>query len=441
MIPELPNSIDAEKALLASILIRPDLIVEIADILEADDFYREIHSQIYAAMRACWHRNIKPDVRMVTEQLGAQGINLSTVAPLIAEFLNETVVIENILSYARFVNRFARLRRLITTGAQITRLGYDLKREIDEIEADAQALLNQVVFTGTHDGLVPLSAIIDEYYEDIKSERPAGTPTGFRDYDELTGGLHRSDLVTLAARPSVGKTAWLVSLIDQLAERFERTGEVMAVFSLEMSRGQLLQRLFAMRTGEDLAAVRNLVLTPEQTSRVFRVAGDLYRRPILIDHKPGQRIEQVRAKLMRLASQHPIGLVAIDYLQLMQGDRQRSENRVQEVSEISRGLKNLARELDVPVLALSQLSRAVEGRTSHVPMLSDLRESGAIEQDSDQVMFIYREELYNRETDKKGIAELHIAKHRNGPLGVVPMRFDASTTRFSTLTYRSPDGY
>jgi replicative DNA helicase len=264
-----------------------------------------------------------------------------------------------------------------------------------------------------------------------------GVPTGYTDLDELTGGLQPSDLIILAARPSVGKTSLALSLAYNVAFQSNST---VGVFSLEMSRDQLVQRMLSMHTGIDMQRLRTGNLRGDELNLALEGMGVLSEIPIYIEDTPGLSINEVRSKARRLHAEAGVDLLMIDYLQLMSGKR--SDNRVQEVSEISRGLKALARELNVPVIALSQLSRAVEGRQSHVPMLSDLRESGSIEQDADIVMFIYREELYDKETEKKGIAEIHMAKHRNGPLGVIPLRFEARTTRFQNLErYRAPEGY
>jgi replicative DNA helicase len=288
---------------------------------------------------------------------------------------------------------------------------------------------------------VHISSVVDSYYEQLNYLQEhrgevMGVQTGYRDFDQITGGLQRSDLIILAARPGTGKTSFAMSLAYNVAMYYSNT---VAVFSLEMGREQLVQRLIAMETQIDTHRLRLGQVPDNQLKIVFDAMGRLAQAPIYIEDTPGISIMELRSKARRLQSQHGVSLIIIDYLQLMSG--RGKENRVQEVGEISRGLKALARELNVPVIALSQLSRAVEGRQSHIPMLSDLRESGSIEQDADIVMFIYRDELYNKDSDKKGIAEIHIAKHRNGPVGVVNMRFDPSTTRFADLTYRAPEGY
>lgn len=343
--------------------------------------------------------------------------------------------------YARIVERTAILRRLINTGAQIAALGYNEQIEIDETIDKAEALLFDIAQKRTSQDFVHISSVVDSYYEQLNYLQEhrgevMGVQTGYRDFDQITGGLQRSDLIILAARPGTGKTSFAMSLAYNVAMYYSNT---VAVFSLEMGREQLVQRLIAMETQIDTHRLRLGQVPDNQLKIVFDAMGRLAQAPIYIEDTPGISIMELRSKARRLQSQHGVSLIIIDYLQLMSG--RGKENRVQEVGEISRGLKALARELNVPVIALSQLSRAVEGRQSHVPMLSDLRESGSIEQDADIVMFIYRDELYNKESDKKGIAEIHIAKHRNGPVGVVNMRFDPSTTRFADLTYRAPEGY
>jgi replicative DNA helicase len=440
--PELPHNIEAEKATLGSILINREAIVAVAPWLLPEYFYMERHTQIYEAMLTCYNARIPPDTRTVSEELrrrdrleGVGGI------PYLSDLVDTVPTSYHVEYYARIIERTALLRKLINAGGKIAALGYDEKEELDSTLDRAEQTLFEVSQRRSTQDFVHIGQVIDSYYEQINYLQEhrgevVGVPTGFRDLDELTGGLQQSDLIILAARPSVGKTSFCLSLGYNVATRNQRT---VGIFSLEMSRDQLVQRLLAMDTRIDSHRLRTGHLNEADLQNVMESMGRLAAVPIYIEDTPGLSIMEVRSKARRLQSQSGVDLIIIDYLQLMAGKR--SDNRVQEVSEISRGLKALARELNVPVLALSQLSRAVEGRTSHVPMLSDLRESGSIEQDADIVMFIYREELYDKETDKKGIAELHIAKHRNGPIGVVPMRFDAATTRFDDLSYRTPEGY
>jgi len=440
--PTLPSNVDAERATLGSVLLNRDALAAIAAWLKPEYFYLERHSQIYEAMLACFNNRVPPDTRTVSEELRRRG-HLEQVGGVIylGELVEGVPTSYHVEFYARTVERTAILRRLINTGAQIAALGYNEQIEIDETIDKAEALLFDIAQKRTSQDFVHISSVVDSYYEQLNYLQEhrgevMGVQTGYRDFDQITGGLQRSDLIILAARPGTGKTSFAMSLAYNVAMYYSNT---VAVFSLEMGREQLVQRLIAMETQIDTHRLRLGQVPDNQLKIVFDAMGRLAQAPIYIEDTPGISIMELRSKARRLQSQHGVSLIIIDYLQLMSG--RGKENRVQEVGEISRGLKALARELNVPVIALSQLSRAVEGRQSHIPMLSDLRESGSIEQDADIVMFIYRDELYNKDSDKKGIAEIHIAKHRNGPVGVVNMRFDPATTRFADLTYRAPEGY
>lgn len=439
----LPSNIEAERAALGSVLLNRDAIIAIAPWLLPEYFYLEKHAWIYEAMLACYNSRIPPDTRTVSEELRRRE-QLDTIGgiPYLSELVDAVPTSYHVEYYARIVERTALLRKLIVAGGKIAALGYDEQDDLEATLDKAETVLFEISQRrGTQD-FIHIGQVIDSYYEQINYLQEhrgevVGVPTGFRDLDEITGGLQKSDLIILAARPSVGKTSCIMSIAYNVATQHHGT---VGVFSLEMSREQLVQRLLSMDTGIDTHRLRTGDIHDADLKKMFDSMGRLAAVPIYIEDTPGLSVMEVRSKARRLQSERGVDLLVIDYLQLMQG-RRSDGNRVQEVSEISRGLKALARELNVPVIALSQLSRAVEGRTSHVPMLSDLRESGSIEQDADIVMFIYREELYDPNTDKKGIAELHIAKHRNGPVGVVPMRFEARTTRFMDLTYRTPDGY
>jgi replicative DNA helicase len=440
--PELPQNIEAEKATLGSILLNREAIVAVAPWLLAEYFYMDRHAQIYEAMLACYNARIPPDTRTVSEELRRRD-RLDSIGgvPYLSDLVDTVPTSYHVEYYARIVERTALLRKLINAGGKIAALGYDEREELENTLDQAEQTLFEVSQRRSNQDFIHIGQVIDSYYEQINYLQEhrgevVGVPSGFRDLDELTGGLQQSDLIILAARPSVGKTSFALSLGYNVATRHQRN---VGIFSLEMSRDQLVQRLLAMDTRIDSHRLRTGHLNEADLQNVMESMGRLAAVPIYIEDTPGLSIMEVRSKARRLQSQSGVDLIIIDYLQLMAGKR--SDNRVQEVSEISRGLKALAREINVPVIALSQLSRAVEGRATHIPMLSDLRESGSIEQDADIVMFIYREELYDPNTDKKGIAELHIAKHRNGPIGVVPMRFDSATTRFDDLTYRTPEGY
>jgi replicative DNA helicase len=439
----LPAAPDAERATLGSILLNREAIIPIAPWLKPDAFYCEKHVWIYEAALDLFDHGTPPDLRLVAAEL-ARRDRLDQVGgvPYLADLIDAVPTSYHVEYYARLVQQAAINRGLITAGSQIAAIGYD-NQDADAATAAAQAALDQALDRpATDDDLVPLSAIVDEQYALIERAQDSGepitpgVPTGFRDIDELLGGLHRGDLIVLAARPSVGKSALAASIAYQVGSADGRV----SIFSLEMGRDQYAQRLAAIDSGINLHGLRHGHMRMVELEAYMQTLGRLAGLPIAISDAAGASVRDIRARILRRAAKDGApDLVIIDYLQLMVGSR--DESRQQEVSDISRGLKTLARELDVPILALSQLSRAVEGRTSHVPMLSDLRESGAIEQDADVVAFIYREELYDKLTENKGIAEIHIAKHRNGPVGVVSMRFDANTTRFQTLTYREPDGY
>jgi len=438
-----PFDLQAERATLGSILLDRDAIVALGGWLPSEYFYLEKHALIYEAMLACYGRREPPDLATVATELRRQErLDLVGGIGYLSELVADVPTAVHIEYYARTVERTAVLRRLIEAGGKISALGYDEAQDLETTLDSAEKQLFAVSQRRSAQDFVHIGKIVNQLFTQIETlqERRgevAGVPTGYTDLDALTGGLQPSDLIILAARPSMGKTSLALSLAYNVAFLANAT---VGIFSLEMSRDQLVQRMLAMHTGIDMQRLRTGSLRADELNLALEGMGVLSEIPVYIEDTAGLSINEVRAKSRRLHSEAGLDLLMIDYLQLMSG--RRSDNRVQEVSEISRGLKGLARELNVPVIALSQLSRAVEGRTSHVPMLSDLRESGSIEQDADIVMFIYREEMYDRETEKKGIAEIHLAKHRNGPLGVVPLRFEARTTRFQNLErYRAPEGY
>lgn len=440
---QFPYSLEDERAVLGAVLLDRDAIIPIAAWLKPAHFYQEKHAWIYQAMLACYDAQTPPDIRLIANALRDAG-RFDAIGGIVAlsDLIDAVPTAYHVEHYARVVERTAVQRAVIIAGGQIAALGYRTT-DADKLIAECYTTLDSATDRPALDtALVPLSAIVDQRYEDFAAAQQQdtplfGIPTGFRDLDEMTGGLQRSDLLLLAARPSVGKS----SLALCLAYAIAGAGHRVDLFSLEMSREQVLDRLIAIHTGINVMHLRQLRMRDNQLGTYMDALAYAHNLPIAIDDQAGLSVPDIRARIQRrAASAGPPDVVIIDYLQLMYGAK-RTENRVQEVSEISRALKGLAKELHVPLIALSQLSRAVEGRQSHVPMLSDLRESGSLEQDADIVMFIYREELYDRESDKKGVAELHIAKHRNGPIGIVPLRFDANTTRFSDLTYRTPTGY
>lgn len=429
-----PFDLQAERATLGSLLLERDAIVAVAAWLEAEQFYLEKHAMVYEAALACYNRREPPDLTTVAAELRrVERLDLVGGLAFLGELAAEVPTAVHVEYYAKVVERTAIFRRLIEAGGKISAIGYEELEEAEDALDRAQAELLNVSQRRSKREFVPIGAIINTLFDRIDLQQAErgdvyGVPTGYHDMDALTGGLQPSDLIILAARPSQGKTSLALSLAYNAAYLAHQT---VGVFSLEMSRDQLVHRILAMHTGIDMQRLRLGNLRSDELSLALDGMGALSEVPIYIEDTPGLSIYEVRAKARRLKAEAGLNLLMIDYLQLMSG--RRAENRVQEVSEISRGLKALARELNVPVIALSQLSRAVEGRQSHVPMLSDLRESGSLEQDADIVMFIYREETYDKDTDKKGVAEIHFAKHRNGPLGVIPLRFEARTTRFQNL--------
>ena len=429
-----PFDLQAERATLGSLLLERDAIVAVAAWLEAEQFYLEKHAMVYEAALACYNRREPPDLTTVAAELRrVERLDLVGGLAFLGELAAEVPTAVHVEYYAKVVERTAIFRRLIEAGGKISAIGYEELEEAEDALDRAQAELLNVSQRRSKREFVPIGAIINTLFDRIDLQQAErgdvyGVPTGYHDMDALTGGLQPSDLIILAARPSQGKTSLALSLAYNAAYLAHQT---VGVFSLEMSRDQLVHRILAMHTGIDMQRLRLGNLRSDELSLALDGMGALSEVPIYIEDTPGLSIYEVRAKARRLKAEAGLDLLMIDYLQLMSG--RRAENRVQEVSEISRGLKALARELNVPVIALSQLSRAVEGRQSHVPMLSDLRESGSLEQDADIVMFIYREETYDKDTDKKGVAEIYFAKHRNGPLGVIPLRFEARTTRFQNL--------
>jgi replicative DNA helicase len=442
--PELPANIEAERATLGSLLVNRDAIVMVAPWLTAELFYMARHGQVYAAIAHLYANRVPPDTRTVADELRRRG-QLDDVGGVVylSDLTDAVPTSYHVEYYAREVERCALLRQLVAAGGQIAALGYDDRLTTDAALGSAQQAIAAIQLRTVKTGLLPMSVLVDHQYERMAkatSDDPGpafGVCTHYRDLDEITGGLQDSDVIILAARPGVGKSALMSGMALGVCDQRSAL-----VFSLEMSRDQLIQRMVASHAKIDSHRIRTLHMS-ERDSRAFMESlTHLSQLPIFIDDTPAVSVAYIRNAAYRHVAEHgqPIVLF-VDYLQLMTAPGMRADDRVQVVSAISRDLKALAKELHCPIVALAQLSRAVESRTSHIPMLSDLRESGGIEQDADIVMFLYREELYDTETDKKGIAELHIAKHRNGPVGVVPLRFDACTTTFSDLTYRSPEGY
>jgi replicative DNA helicase len=435
-----PHNIEAEQSVLGALMLDRDAIIRVASYVKADDFYISSNGTIYQAILDLYNRREPTDMVTLSDELERRNM-LDSVGGVgyLASLLGSVPTAVHIEYYGRIVERTATLRRLIDAGTDIVGIGFKDSVDTDEaLDAAEQALFAVSQKRSTKD-FQSISDVLDRYFDQIdylQQNRGAviGIPTGFVDLDRLTGGLQRSDLIIVAARPSMGKTALALGIAYGAAVRHGRT---VGVFSLEMSAEQLVQRLLSTETGVDSHRLRLGMIDDDEWVRISGAFGRLAEAQIFIDDSAAASVMEIRSKARRLQAEHGLDLVIIDYLQLMSG--RRSENRVQEVSDISRGLKQLARELNVPVVALSQLSRAVEQRSEHRPMLSDLRESGSIEQDADIVMFIYREEKYDENSDKKGIVELIVAKHRNGPVDSINLRFVEQTARFADLErYREP---
>lgn len=433
-----PQNSEAESSLLGAILIDSDAIVKIADSLSAADFFEVRHQRIYEAVNQLYERRDAIDVLTLANALKNSGyLDMIGGPAYLTELTNFVPTAAHVEQYAAIVAQKALRRRLIAASQEITNLGYDESKELRELIEEAEMRLFEVSQQHVKQSVVSLETILaesfdrlDDLHKDKKKIR--GVPTGFRDLDKVLAGFQRSDLVILAARPSMGKTALALNFAHNVAIQAKQP---VLMFSLEMSKEQLVDRLLSMESGVDAWALRTGNLTDADFEKIGQAMGTLSEAQMYIDDTPSITVSDLRTKARREAHQHPLGLIVVDYLQLMSGGgRFASEgNRVQEISEISRGLKGVARELNVPVLALSQLSRSVENRSPQIPQLSDLRESGSIEQDADVVAFIYREEYYNPDTDRKKITDIFIKKHRNGPTGGVELYFDNERQRFRSL--------
>lgn len=428
-----PFDLAAERAVLGAILLNRDAVLAVSDTLVPDDFYLEKHVLVYQAMLACLARRVPPDLATIAGELRRwEQLDVIGGHCFLGELLDQVPTAMHVAYYAEIVARTATLRRLIEAGGTIAALGFDERRELDATLDRAEQTLFAVSQRQRGADFVPLSAVVQQYFDRAqRDEEERIVPTGLADLDwRLNGGMRPGQLVLLAARPGLGKSGLAMTVAYELGVR---RGRSVGVVSLEMSRDELLQRLIAMHTGIDTRAVEGRARRVDP--RVLDAFGVLSEAPIAIEDSAMLNVMDVRSKARRLAAVRPLDLLIIDYLQLLIGDTN-TANRVDEVSRISRQLKLLARELQCPILALSQLSRAVEQRGSKVPQLSDLRDSGALEQDADVVIFIYRDEMYQEQSAREGQAELHLAKQRNGPLGVVPVQFDAPTTRFRDLSRR-----
>ncbi len=441
-----PYSPEAEVSVLGGMLIDRDAVARAVEVVDDSMFYREAHRRLYRAMQRIFERGEVIDPVTVAEELRKTG-ELEGAGGLeyVAELLDAVPTAANIEYHARIVREKALLRRLIEAASTIIRDVYDQgERAVEEVMDQAEQRVFQVAKAHSREGFVWIKDILWPTFEHIERLQESGggvtgVPTGFADLDRMTTGLQKGDLVIVAARPAMGKTSWVLNAAQTAAIEHQKS---VAIFSLEMSKEQLVQRFLCAEGRVDAQKLRRGRLSPDEYQRLAAAAGHLNAAPIWIDDSPGSTVLEMRAKARRLKAESQLDMLVVDYMQLMSSGG-RHDNRTQEVSEISRGLKGLARELEVPVIALSQLSRAPEQRTDHRPQLSDLRESGSIEQDADLVMFLYRPEYYFGPEDKdgnslEGKSELIVSKQRNGPTGVVDLFFHKNYTRFDSVAKSVP---
>jgi len=431
-----PQNLDAEMSLLGAVLIDEETLADISEHVKPHDFYDKRHGLVYEAMMRLYERHKPVDLLTLTEELKKKN-DIETIggSAYLTELTNYVPTAAHAEAYAELVSQKAIRRRLIKASAEISEMSFDEETSTEELLGQAEAQLFSVSDASLKNDLVSIESILTDSFDRMEElhrnkGQLRGVRTGYRDLDNMTAGLQRSDLIILAARPAMGKTTLVTNLAYNVATIAKQP---VLFFSLEMSKEQLVDRMLADASGVDAWNIRTGNLSDDDFSKLSDAMGEMAEAPIFIDDTPGVSVLEMRTKARRAAHEQPLGLIIIDYLQLMQGSGKNDGNRVQEVSEISRGLKLIARELNVPVIALSQLSRSVETRSPQIPQLSDLRESGSIEQDADIVMFIYREAYYNPETERENITDLIIAKHRNGPTGKVELFFHPERLRFMSL--------
>ena len=431
-----PQNLEAEQAVLGSILLESETLLTVMERLRTEDFYSVAHQRIYDAMISLAEEGQPLDLITLTARL--RDLNqLEEVggASYLVRLTGAVPTAANVEYYAQIVEEKSMLRRLIRTATQIVANGYAEADDVRHLLHDAeQRILELTGHRGSH-GFVSIRDVLMEVFERVeylyhRKGGVTGIPSGFPDLDRMTSGFQSSDFIVIAARPSVGKTAFALNIAQNVAVR---SGETVAIFSLEMSASQLVQRMICAEANVDAGRMRTGYLEGDDWEKLSMAIGALSEAQIYIDDTPGITVADIRVKCRRLKKEKGLGMVIIDYLQLIQGRGKSGENRQQEVSEISRTLKQIARELEVPVIALSQLSRSVEQRQEKKPMLSDLRESGSIEQDADVVMFLYRDDYYNKDSEKQNIVEIIIAKQRNGPVGTVELVFLKNFNKFVSL--------
>lgn len=430
----LPHSDEAERAVIGSMLMDGDAIVTASEIIGSDDFYQRQYGILFDVMTELYGEDKPVDLVTLQERLKNKDVPPElTSVEFISGILNDVPTSANVKHYAETVAEKALLRRMIKTNEEIANSCYLGKEPLDQILEDTEKKIFDLLQKKSSDDFVPIQDVVLSVIDKIELAAKhkgtvTGLATGFYDLDYKTSGFQPSDLILVAARPSMGKTAFVLNLAQYIAVKSKVTT---AIFSLEMSKDQLVNRLLSMESKVDSQLIRTGNLSANDWEKLIESAGDISKAPLIIDDTPGISISELRSKCRKFKLENDLGLVIIDYLQLMSGGSKRTDSRQQEISDISRSLKALAREINAPVIALSQLSRACETRQDHRPILSDLRESGAIEQDADVVMFIYRDDYYNKDTDKKNISEIIIAKQRNGPIGTVELVWLPNYTKFA----------
>lgn len=435
-----PNDTIAEQAVLGSMLVDKDAVISAVEVLKADDFYREDNKEIYAAMFELYSLGKHIDMITVKDQLTLRGtIEKVGGTEYIAMLIDNVPTTSNIESYVKIVEEKSIIRQLIKAANNILKLGYAQTEEVDALVEKAEKDIFDIMQSRNSKGYASIKEILVSTFDQIEEmfqnkNKVSGLETGFVDLDSKISGLNKSDLLIVAARPAMGKSAFVLNIATFVALHLKVP---VMVFSLEMSKEQMVNRILCSESEVDSMKVRNADLNSEEWLKLGETSGKLSEMPLYIDDTPGLSSAELRAKCRKAKLEKNIGLVIIDYLQLMES-KNKSSSRQQEISEISRSLKILAKELSVPVIALSQLSRATESRVDHRPMLSDLRESGAIEQDADIVMFLHREDYYNADTEKKNVAEVIVAKNRSGSTGTVELAWLGNYTKFANL-YRGPE--
>jgi replicative DNA helicase len=434
-----PQNIDAEKSVLGALMLDKDAIIKVANLIRLGDFYSDNHNLIYEAMVELYEKREPIDVLSLSNRLEEKNqLDKIGGSSYLTELVNSVPSSSNIAHYAKVVQKKSTLRKLIDAASQILELGYREQDDVEKILDEAEQKLFSVSQKYIKQDFIPIRSILEAAFNRIDElhkgdHKLRGIPSGFPDLDNILAGFQKSDLVILAARPSIGKTTLALDFARQIATKDKIP---VGIFSLEMSSDQLIDRMLAAQSGVDLWRLRTGRLktgdTDNDFQRIGEAMGTLSEAPIYIDDAGSANVMEMRTMARRLQSEHNVGVIIVDYLQLMEG-RSGGDNRVNEISEISRALKQLARELNIPIIALSQLSRAVESRSPQIPKLSDLRESGSIEQDADVVMFLYREDREKPDTPNKNIVEVHIAKHRNGPVGRISLYFNENSTTFKSL--------